>query len=104
MKRIQTLVWGSVITNGEKFYLLSERPEARIVWQREDTLKWLACSMNYKLKRNSNVEIGVEGDYDVVYYASHLIFGSDAALELLDDPKTVILVEYFSPEEVSENI
>ncbi len=88
-----SLVWGSVRTNGEKFYLLEARPEHADVWMPEGTVKWLVADKdNYIFSLRENVN-------QPVYKASHLVFGKDACVELLDDPQTSILVEYFSSEE-----
>lgn len=95
-KRIETLVWGSVISNGKKYYLLEPAPEkSRKVWMLEGTLEWeVTDSENYILVKQ-------EDDFVPVYRASHIVFGKDACVELLDDPHTIIIVEYFSSEEVS---
>lgn len=96
-KRIETLIWGSVISNGKKYYLLEPTPEkSRKVWMLEGTLEWQVTEENYRLVRDENSE----EKFTPVYRASNLIFGKDACVELLDNPQTVILVEYFSPEEV----
>lgn len=101
--RVSTLIWGSVVrNNGDKFYLLKEEPESLYKnpkWQPVDTLRWLACSNEYRSVRNNEVEFGKKGDYDQVYKASYIIFGRDTIIEMIDDPQTSILVEYFSSEE-----
>lgn len=98
MKRIQTLVWGSVTTNGRKFYLLEDEPikHKKIgSWQPEGTVCWqVADPDSYTLGRNE------EGEYvPSVYKASLLVFGKDACVELLDDPTLEILVDYFSSDD-----
>ena len=98
-KIVETLVWGSVISNGKKYYLLEPTPEkSRKVWMLEGTLEWEVAEVeNYSFVKDENSE----DNFAPVYRASHLIFGKDACVELLDNPQTDIFVEYFSPEEVS---
>lgn len=104
MKRIKTLVWGSVRTNGEKYYLLKEEPESPYKspkWQPEDTLRWLVAEVNNYIYTSKDI-----GDLGVapVYKASYVVFGRNAVVELLDDPQTEILVDYFSSEDENENV
>lgn len=99
MKRIECLVWGSVTTNGKKFYLLEPKPETSVFWMLEGMYKWEVCNAeDYKLTR-----LGEEAEFVPVYNASHIIFGKDAVIELLDNPETSIFVNYFDTEEVIGN-
>lgn len=94
MKRIETLVWGSVRTNGKKYYLLKEEPESpwqNPKWQPENTLRWLVA--------DEDSLFVPDGSRRGVYKASYLIFGQDASIELLDDPTTEILVDYYTSED-----
>lgn len=97
MKRILSLIWGSVTTNGRKFYLLEPAPnKSRLVWMPEGCLRWqVADAEVYIIKfpyENSDKAFPI-------YSASHLIFGKDACVELLDNPQTEIYVDYFSSDE-----
>lgn len=99
MKRILSLVWGSVITNGRKFYLLEPVPEkSRLVWMPEGSLRWQVAECEVYVLKNF-AEAGLPAEYNPVYTASHLVFGKDACIELLDNPQTVIYVDYFSSDE-----
>lgn len=100
-KRIPTLVWGTVSTNGHRYFLLEPAPEkSRYVWKPEGMLCWQVTEVgSSKSIRNFDVEVGDEGDYTYVYKASYLVFGKDAVIELLDDPTKVILVDYFSSDD-----
>lgn len=94
MKRIETLIWGSVRSNSKKYYLLKEEPESpwqNPKWQLEDTLRWLVADVDSLFVPNDSRR--------GVYKASYLIFGKNASLELLDDPTTEILVDYYTSED-----
>ena len=92
-KRIQSLVWGSVITNGKKFYLLEAEPDKSSFWSARDFLKWQVCdSEGFEIVRE-------DLQNRLIYKASHIIFGKDACIEILDNPQKSIIVEYFESEE-----
>lgn len=97
MKRILTLVWGSVTTNGRKFYLLDDEPVKHKKigsWQPEGTVCWKVCSEAYTLVNME--DLFPENKFMPVYTASLIVFGKDACVELLDNPKTMLWVDYFS--------
>jgi hypothetical protein len=103
MKRIQTLVWGSVTTNGRKFYLLDDEPikHKKIgSWQPEGTVCWRVCSEAYTLvNMQGEQDNSLENKYNPVYRASLVVFGKEACVELLDDPQTMLWVDYFSSDD-----
>lgn len=96
MRQVETLIWGSIRTNGEKYFLLKEEPESPYSvpkWVPDGMTMWLVASEGHKGFVNGKP----------VYDASHLVFGQDASIELLDNPTVSILVDYFDPEEDEDN-
>lgn len=97
---VKSLVWGSVYVADKKYFLLEARPEKREYWYPESLVCWLvADAEGYDVGKYTE-----DDEYKVLYRASRLLVGSNAAVELLDNPQTNILVEYFSAEDSKEEI
>lgn len=89
-KIVDTLVWGSVVLDNRKFYLLAEEPERPERWQPTGVVRWLVADSD---------DVGYPGKF---YKASHIVFTfNENYVEILDNPKTVIPVEYFSADETN---
>ena len=100
MARVSTLVWGSVRTNGQAYFLLKEEPESPFKypsWIPDDMRMWLVADCE-------DYKVTVDSPHAPVYRASRLIFGKNASVELLDDPQVFILVDYFDPEQDEDNV
>ncbi len=93
MRRETMLVWGTVTIGQKEYFLLDFKPAHAYIWQKPDTTRWLVAECEaHELQRNN------DGDFDVIYSASHVVFGTNAVIELLDNPTTHILVDFFSDE------
>ena len=99
MRQVETLIWGSIRTNGEKYYLLKEEPESPY-----SVPKWIPDGMTmWLVAHKDDYKVISKEPFVPLFRASHLVFGQDASIELLDNPTVSILVDYFDPEEDEDN-
>lgn len=98
MIRSKTLVWGYVESNGRHFFLIEPIPsKIRLVWQLEGTLRWMVTERGTHVVKNVGSDDAP--DFQDVYVASHIIFGKESLIKLVDDPTMEIYVEYYSDED-----
>lgn len=98
MIRSKTLVWGYVVSNGKHFFLLDPAPAVKFIpWKLEGTLQWQVAEKGTQVAKN--VGDAENPDIQDVYVASHIIFGKESLIKLVDDPNMEIYVEYYSDEE-----
>jgi hypothetical protein len=94
MRRETMLVWGTVTIRQKEYFLLDNIPyRPPYMWQKPDTTRWLVAN-----REGHTPERDEQGEYRLIYSASHVVFGTNAVIELLDNPTTHILVDFFSDE------
>lgn len=91
---VDTLIWGTVSTNGKKYFLLEPTPAPSLPWMWKSNsglIRWLVAEEN-------DYSFLVNDEHTVTYNASYIFFGSNAVVELLQNPTVTKSVRYFLPD------
>jgi hypothetical protein len=84
-------IYGAVYVQGKKYFLLENRPTRRDLWMVEGTSKWLVADEE-SVEFNGKNE---KGDWNTFYFASYIVIGSDALIDLLPVPVVKKVIRFY---------
>jgi hypothetical protein len=89
-------IYGAVYVQGRKYFLLEPKPQfTRDSWMMEGTRKWLVALDDLRSFRNSDIEVGQDGDWVFGYVASLIVIGSNALIDLIPVPVTKKVIRFY---------